>query len=117
MAGWNKTANRSYRQLTLPAVTISDFAAPGGTSKYLRSLLMTALKRLASAVQPRPWPPYFQVLSAPLCGARIRVSSRRKNVNPKTHEDERHDEVRVPICRNQHKRAVSQPSSGQTPEQ
>jgi hypothetical protein len=25
--------------------------------------------------------------------------------------------VRVPICRNQHKRAVSQPSSGQTPEQ
>jgi hypothetical protein len=35
--------------------------APGGTSKYLQSLLISAPKRLASAVQLRPWPAYIKL--------------------------------------------------------
>src|SRR5713101_1839158 len=57
----NKAYRQFYRQLALPAVTISNLqqlTAPGVTSKYLQSLLILALKRLASAVQLRPWPPF-----------------------------------------------------------
>jgi hypothetical protein len=68
----------------LPAVGVSwsDFqqlTEPGGTSKLLQTLKIFTLKRLASAVQLRPWPPYFQSLSsAPNLKA---VPFRSKNPN------------------------------------
>ena len=38
-----------------------DLAARPGTLKSLKRLDVNALKRLASAVQLRPWPPFFAI--------------------------------------------------------
>jgi len=38
--------------------------SPTCPCKYLKTLVIHTLKRLASAVQLRPWPPYFQRLSS-----------------------------------------------------
>ena len=55
---------RSTKKLPAVGVSYGDFqqlTEPGGTSKSLETLFI--LKRLASAVQLRPWPPYFQSLA------------------------------------------------------
>ena len=81
MAGWNKRRTKlpavltgSFnRQLTLPAVTISDLhTAPGGTSQYLRSLLMSALKRLASGASA----PSLATMFSSSCKKILKVASR-----------------------------------------
>jgi hypothetical protein len=46
----NKTYRQFYRQLALPAVTISDLQRREAPLKYLQSLLISALKRLRSTV-------------------------------------------------------------------
>jgi hypothetical protein len=58
------SVRKSSPHLLRVAMTSKDLGSLTCPCKSLETLFIQALKRLASAVQLRPWPPYFQSLSS-----------------------------------------------------
>jgi hypothetical protein len=65
--GFSPFPNHPRQSLTVgqPYSYFPVFGSPSATLKLLKTLQIRVLKRLASAVQLRPWPPYFPLLRSP----------------------------------------------------